>query len=95
MVLNEKTFEEIFQYLENSMKNLGKEAFENLEFGEMTQIEEFLQSQFDIRLENLLVAKQWHECYVPCNIEGGMQEPGKSIFSTIEKNGAKHFFDIW
>lgn len=58
MVLNEKTLDEIFQYLQNSIKNLAKEAFENLEFGEMAQIEEFLQSQFDIRLENLLVAKK-------------------------------------
>ena len=44
--------------MENSINNLAKEAFENLEFGEIAQIEEFLQSQFDIRLENLLVAKK-------------------------------------
>ena len=58
MVLNDKTLDEILSYLDNSMNNLAKEAFENLEMGGGIQVEEFLQNQFDIRLENLLVAKK-------------------------------------
>ena len=59
MVLTEKTLEEILSYLDNSMNNLAKEAFENLEMeGGIQGVEEFLQNQFDIRLENLLVAKK-------------------------------------
>ena len=59
MVLTEKTLEEILSYLDNSMNNLVKEAFENLEMGGgIQEVEEFLQNQFDIRLENLLVAKK-------------------------------------
>ncbi len=56
MTLTNKTLDEILEYLEKSINNLAKETFENLELGDM-QIEDFLQDQFDIRLENLLVAK--------------------------------------
>ena len=57
-VVTEKTLEEILSYLEKSIDNLAKEAFKNLEFDEEFQgVESFLQNQFDIRLENLLLAK--------------------------------------
>ncbi len=56
MTLTNKTLDEILEYLEKSINNLAKETFENLELGDM-QIDDFLQNQFDIRLENLLVAK--------------------------------------
>ncbi len=58
VVLTEKILEEILSYLEKSIDNLSKEAFKNLEFDEEFQgVESFLQNQFDIRLENLLLAK--------------------------------------
>ncbi len=58
VVLTEKMLEEILSYLEKSIDNLSKEAFKNLEFDEEFQgVENFLQNQFDIRLENLLLAK--------------------------------------
>ncbi|MGH1567472.1 MAG: hypothetical protein ACRBB5_08685 [Nitrosopumilus sp.] len=57
-ILTEKTLEEILSYLEKSMNNLAKEAFESLEIdGGFQGVENFLQEQFDIRLENLLVGK--------------------------------------
>jgi len=56
LTLTNKTLDEILEYLEKSINNLAKETFENLELGNM-QIDDFLQNQFDIRLENLLVAK--------------------------------------
>jgi hypothetical protein len=56
LTLTNKTLDEILEYLEKSINNLAKETFENLELGDM-QIDDFLQNQFDIRLENLLVAK--------------------------------------
>jgi len=56
-VLTEKTLEDILSYLEKSINNLAKEAIENLEFEAKSQAEGFLQNQFEIRLENLLVAK--------------------------------------
>lgn len=57
-VITQGTIEEILTYLEKSINNLSKEAFENLELGDSLDITiNFLGSQFDIRLENLLVAK--------------------------------------
>ena len=59
MVLTEKILEEIISYLDKSINNLAKDAFENLEVeGGFSGVENFLQNQFDVRLENLLVAKR-------------------------------------
>jgi hypothetical protein len=50
--------DEILEYLEKSINNLAKESLENLEIeGGVKGIENFLENQFDVRLENLLVAK--------------------------------------
>ena len=58
MVLTPQILEDILGYMENAMKNLAKETFENLEIeGGMKGIEDFLQNQFDVRLENLLSKK--------------------------------------
>jgi len=58
MVLTENTLDELLTYMEKSMNNLAKEAFANLELGgEFSRVENFLQNQFDIRFENLLMAK--------------------------------------
>lgn len=57
-VITEKTLEETLEYLKKSMFNLAKEALDNLDLeGGMQEMEGFLENQFDIRLENLLVAK--------------------------------------
>jgi len=58
MTLDEKILGEILEYLDKSINNLAKDSFETLEIeGGIEGIEKFLQNQFDIRLENLLVAK--------------------------------------
>jgi len=56
MILDEKTLSEILDYLDKSIDNLAKDSFENLEGG-FEGVENFLHNQFDVRLENLLVAK--------------------------------------
>ena len=54
----EKNIEELLSYLEKSINNLAKDAFDNLEIeGGYQGVENFLQNQFDVRLENLLVSK--------------------------------------
>ena len=59
MVLSTKTFDEILEYLDKSIDNLAKESIENLEIdGGLSGIVNFLENQFDIRLENMLVAKK-------------------------------------
>ncbi len=59
MVLDDKILNEILEYLDKSINNLAKEAIENIELeGGFQGVREFLQSQYDIRLENLLSAKK-------------------------------------
>ena len=56
--MTENTLEEILSYLERSMSNLAKESFKSIEMGgDFKEMENFLQTQFDIRLENLLERK--------------------------------------
>ena len=58
-VITEKILDDLLTYLEKSISNLAKDAFERLEFeGGFDGVVDFLQSQFDIRLENLLVAQK-------------------------------------
>ncbi|MEX0863182.1 hypothetical protein [Nitrosopumilus sp.] len=58
MIIDEKILNEILEYLDKSINNLAKDSFENLEMdGGFEGVESFIHNQFDIRLENLLVAK--------------------------------------
>lgn len=58
MILTQKILDEILEYLEKSMSNMAKDAFENLELkGDIKEMKRFLHDQFDIRLENLLLSK--------------------------------------
>lgn len=57
-VITEKTLDEILDYLDKSINNLAKESFENLEIdGGFQGAQNFLDNQFDIRLESLLARK--------------------------------------
>ena len=86
MVLTEKILDEILAYLSNSMNNLAKEAFENLELeGGFQGTEEFLQSQFDIRLENLLVAKKSSIHHLESGMKNKVIQRKQSIFENIVK----------
>jgi len=55
-VLTEKNLNDILEYLEKSINNLAIDAFDNLEIE--GGVKSFLENQFDIRLENLLVSKK-------------------------------------
>ena len=86
MVLTEKSLDDILSYLENSINNLAKEAFENLELeGGFQGTEEFLQSQFDIRLENLLVAKKSSIHHLESGMKNKVIQKKQTIFENIIK----------
>ncbi len=86
MVLTGKILDEILSYLDNSINNLAKEAFENLELGGGFQgVEEFLQSQFDIRLENLLIAKKSSIHHLESGMKNKVIQKKQSIFENILK----------
>jgi hypothetical protein len=85
-VLTEKTLEEILAYLEKSITNLAKESFENLEFDDGFQgAEKFLQNQFDIRLENLLVAKSSSIHHLESGMKNKIIQRKQKIFDQISK----------
>jgi len=85
-VLTEKTLEEILAYLEKSITNLAKESFANLEFEEGFQgADKFLQNQFDIRLENLLVAKSSSIHHLESGMKNKIIQRKQKIFDQISK----------
>ena len=84
-VLTEKTLEDILSYLEKSISNLAKEAIENLEFEVKSQAEGFLQNQFEIRLENLLVAKGSSIHHLESGMKNKIIQRKQKIFEQISK----------
>ncbi len=84
-VLTEKTLEDILSYLEKSISNLAKEAFENLEFEVKSHAEGFLQNQFEIRLENLLVAKGSSIHHLESGMKNKIIQRKQKIFEQISK----------
>ena len=57
-VLSHKVLNEILDYLEKSINNLAADGADNLEIDGGTEgMKNFLENQFDIRLENLLISK--------------------------------------
>ena len=55
--LTEKTIGEILEYLERSVTKLGKEMINLESQSNFEEFEYFISNQFDIRLENILKAK--------------------------------------
>ena len=86
MVLTEKTLEEIISYLDKSINNLAKDAFENLEVdGGFSGVENFLQNQFDVRLENLLVAKKSSIHHLESGMKNKIIQRKQIIFDSISR----------
>jgi len=84
-VITEKTLEEILSYLEKSINNLAKEAFKNLEFDDKSNAEEFLENQYDIRLENLLVGKSSGIHHLESGMKNKIIQRKQMIFEKISK----------
>ncbi len=84
-VLTDKTLEEILSYLEKSINNLAKESIRNLEFEGETQLENFLQNQFEIRLENLLIAKSSSIHHLESGMKNKIIQRKQKIFEQISK----------
>ncbi len=83
-VLTEKTLEGILAYLEKSINNLAKEAFENLELeGGFQGVEDFLQNHYDIRLENLLSAKKSSIHHLESSMKNKIIQRKQSVFENI------------
>jgi len=84
MVITEEILDEILTYLEKSVNNLAIEAFGNLELeGGYTGVENFLQNQFEIRLENLLVAKKSSIHHLESGMKNKVIQRKQRIFENI------------
>lgn len=86
-VLTEKMLDEILVYLEKSINNLAKDTFENMEFeGGFQDAENFLKNQFDIRLENLLTAKDSSIHHLESGMKNKVIQKKQEIFTEISNN---------
>lgn len=82
----EKNIEELLSYLEKSINNLAKDAFDNLEIeGGYQGVEDFLQNQFDVRLENLLVSKNSSIHHLESSMKNKIIQKKQLIFKKISK----------
>jgi hypothetical protein len=82
----EKNIDEILSYLEKSINNLAKDAFNNLEIeGGFQGVENFLQNQFDLRLENLLASKNSSIHHLESAMKNKIIQKKQLIFKKISK----------
>ena len=85
-VITEKVVSDLLDYLEKSIQNLAKDTFENLEFGEgFDGANNFLQNQFDIRMENLLTAKQSSLHHLESGMKNKIIQRKEKLFYEISK----------
>ena len=85
-VLTESIVNDLLDYLEKSIQNLAKDAFENLEFGEgFESTNNFLQNQFDIRMENLLTAKQSSLHHLESGMKNKIIQRKEKLFHELSK----------
>ena len=82
----EKNIDEILSYLEKSINNLAKDAFDNLEIeGGFQGVDDFLQNQFDVRLENLLSLKNSSIHHLESAMKNKIIQKKQLIFKKISK----------
>ena len=86
-VLTEKILNDILEYLEKSINNLAIDAFDNLEIeGGIQGVKSFLENQFDIRLENLLVAKKSSIHHLESGTKNKIIQKKQEIIESVSKN---------
>ena len=85
-VLTEKILNDILEYLEKSINNLAIDAFDNLEIeGGIQGVKSFLENQFDIRLENLLVVKKSSIHHLESGMKNKVIQKKQEIIERISK----------
>lgn len=83
-VITEKALNETLDYLENSINNLAKGAFESLELeGGFQGVENFLKNQFEIRLENMLKSKNSSIHHLESKMKNKIIQRKQDIFQRI------------
>ena len=82
----EKNIDGILSYLEKSINNLAKDVFDNVEIeGGFQRVDDFLQNQFDIRLENLLASKNSSIHHLESAMKNKIIQKKQSVFKKISE----------
>ncbi len=84
-VLTEETLNDILKYLEKSINNLAVEGLDNLEINSENELKNFLENQFDIRLENLLIAKNSSIHHLESGMKNTVIQKKDEIIKKISK----------
>ena len=85
-VLTEQTLNDILQYLEKSINNLAVDGIDNLEIeGGIEGMKNFLENQFDIRLENLLISKNSNIHHLESGMKNLVIQKKQEIIENILK----------
>tara|TARA_B100001142_G_scaffold62344_1_gene61502 strand:+ start:3384 stop:3656 length:273 start_codon:yes stop_codon:yes gene_type:complete len=84
-VLTEQTLNDILKYLEKSINSLAVEGLDNLEINSENELKNFLENQFDIRLENLLIAKNSSIHHLESGMKNTIIQKKDEIIKKISK----------
>ena len=84
-VLTEQTLNDILKYLEKSIYGLSVEGLDNLEINNENELKNFLENQFDIRLENLLIAKNSSIHHLESGMKNTVIQKKDEIIKKISK----------
>ena len=84
-VLTEQTLNDVLKYLEKSINGLAVEGLDNLEINNENELKNFLENQFDIRLENLLIAKNSSIHHLESGMKNTVIQKKDEIIKKISK----------
>jgi hypothetical protein len=84
MVLTDKTLEDILSYLDNSIEKLIQDTISNTEFHlEGINLKNFLNSQYDIRLDNLLQRKNSNIHHLESNLKNKIIQRKQKLLEKV------------
>ena len=85
-ILSQESLKSILEYLEKSINNLAIDGIDNLEIeGGIEGIKNFLENQFDIRLENLLISKNSSIHHLESGMKNLVIQKKQEIIEKISK----------
>jgi len=85
-ILSQESLKSILEYLEKSINNLAVDGIDNLEIeGGIEGIKNFLENQFDIRLENLLISKNSSIHHLESGMKNLVIQKKQEIIEKISK----------
>jgi hypothetical protein len=85
-VLSQEVLKDILDYLEKSINNLAIDGADNLEIeGGIEGMKNFLENQFDIRLENLLISKDSSIHHLESGMKNLVIQKKQEIIEKISK----------